>query len=177
MEVRSSRRAEEGFGTWWNLVHLTQGLVALSLLWNFVADAFNHLLSAVGGDAVLPAVGARIKGIDLCRCTWNEPGDFTCTAPLPPELCMIIFGCIVGGLLVYGIFKLVCWTDWVKEEITWEECWKEKKWYNPWDWITVLVCVTKKVVQWVLQKICKYVGTIVVIAVIVCVIAAVIVAL
>lgn len=176
MEIKRSRRAEEGFGVWWNLVHLFQGLVVLSLLWNFVAHAVNTLALAVGGPRLLAEVGPRLSGIEFCSCQWNDLGDLTCTGPLPPELCVIAVFCLVVGFLTYIMFKLVCWTEWVKEEITWEECWKEKKWYNPWDWITTVVCVTKKAVQWVLQKICKYLEWVIVIAIVVCIVGAIIAA-
>lgn len=177
MEIKKSRRAEEGFGVWWNLVHLLQGLVVLSLLWNLVADAVNSLALVTAGSRILPAVGVRLKGVQFCSVQLDDSGNIVGgEGPLPPELCYILSVCILVGGLTYVMFKLVCWTEWVKEEITWEECWKEKKWYNPWDWITTLVCVTKKAVQWVLRTICKYVGWVVTVTILVCIVAAIVAA-
>lgn len=178
METRQSRRAEEGFGFWWNIVHIFQGIVVLSLLWNLIADAVNSLALSFGRSQILPMGGPRLEGIRLCRVVIGEDGQIIGgEGPLPPELCYVLGVCIFVGFVTWAVFKLVCWTEWVKEEITWEECWKDKKWYNPWHWVTTLVCVTKKAVQWVLKTICKYLTWVVVAAVFVCIIALVVAAL
>ncbi|MGN7514484.1 MAG: hypothetical protein ACTHOM_08920 [Allomuricauda sp.] len=175
MKTSKSRRAQEGYGFWWNIVHIFQGLFAISLLWNFASETINKVSNTVGGSDFLPAAPLSLKGIDFCSIQFDDNGNIIGSeGPLPPELCAILAGCIFGGFLVWLIFKLICWTEWVKEEIEWEECWEEKDWYNPWHWITTLVCVTKKAIQWVLQKICKYLDTVIVILVIICVVVGVV---
>ena len=158
---RLGGRGQEGSGVFWDFVHAVQGLVALAFLWDLTAHAINEVSTLVGGSATaVPMTGIGIEWVT--ECGW---------------VCDVILLCIVTGVITYAILKLVCWTEWVQQEVSWQECWNEFKWYNPWSWVKVLVCVTKTAIQWVLQQICKWITVIVVVEVVTCIAATILVAL
>jgi hypothetical protein len=161
-EDQQGGRGQEGTGVFWDFIHVAQGIVALAFLWDFTLHAVNEVSTLLTGSAtVLPMIGALGLGVSI-TCGW---------------FCDVILVCIVTGVITYAVFKLVCWTEWVQEEISWRECWNEFRWYNPWSWVKTLVCVTKTALQWVLKQICKWIETIVVVLVITCILATILIAL
>jgi hypothetical protein len=153
-EVRAGGRGQEGTGVVSDVIHVVQGIVALAFLWDFTLHAVNEVSTLVAGSATpLPMVGALGLGVSV-TCGW---------------ICDVILLCVVTGVITYAVLKLVCWTEWVQQPISWQECWDEFTWYNPWSWVKTLVCVTKTALQWVLQQICKWVEVIVVVEVITCI--------
>jgi MFS superfamily sulfate permease-like transporter len=164
------RRNREGYGIGSDLVHIGQGFLALSLLWDFIAHIINDITQPRLDAELLPTIGLLSISDDVVVGTMG-----LCRAlVLPPEVCKVITVCVVSGILIYLVFKLVCEMDWVQIEISWEECWEEFTWYNPWDWFTTLVCITKTAFIWVLQKICRYIGYIVTVLIITCIVVGII---
>jgi hypothetical protein len=158
----TERRAEEGYGIGWDLVHLGQGLIALSLVWDLAAHAVNEIARLALDTGLLPLIGL----LDAIGNAIIRPGF--CEVSASPLLCLVFQQCIVTGFITYTVVKLVCWTEWVKEEIHWTVCWEEFVWYNPWSWVKTLVCVIKTAIRWVLKTICKWIEYVVLVPVIVC---------
>jgi hypothetical protein len=155
------------------LWRLAEGLLALTLLYSLLARVVNHAYSLVAGEhltdhEVLDGQGVLppIVAIRVEVGTW-------CYDRLGPDLCNAIAGvvtCLVLGAVVGEIFEKICGNEWVKESVNIQECWEEKDWYNPVDWVTTLVCVSVEVTKWTLQWICKVKSYLVIIAVVVCIV-------
>lgn len=160
----AERRKDEGYGFWWDLVHIGQGLFGLSLLWDLFAGTINQVSTLALGTQYLPMVWNFI--------VWEEG---LCEIIIGPEICGVLKGCFYIAGLAYLTTKLLCWTEWVKEEIKWEDCWDEISWKNPWSWIKTVVCVTKTIIRWVLKQLCDYIDIFVVVFVVVCIIAGLVV--
>jgi hypothetical protein len=161
-EDQQGGRGQEGSGVFWDFIHAVQGLVALAFLWDLTVHAVNEVSTLFAGAATaIPMTGA-VGLVVSWGCGW---------------FCDVILLCIVTGVITYSIFKLVCWTEWVQQQVSWRECWEEFRWYNPWSWVKVLVCVTKTAIQWVLQQICRWIEVIVVVEAVTCIGATILVAL
>lgn len=132
------------------------GLGGVALVYNLVAHAVNSVSNAVSDNA--------------------EPllEMFSTALAAPSFLGDLILVCVATGFVTYILLVLICSQEWVQETVEVEECWKKKKWWNPFHWVWAIVCTIKEVLKWVLKRICEWKEVIVTIAIITCIVAAVV---
>ena len=125
---------------------LTQGVSVLWLLVSFAVSAF--------GSAYMLAT----RGVGAARQSMlaHGAGAIGVVVTLPDPVAEILIACILVGVLTYIGLSYVCESEWVQETVRYEDCWKEKDWWNPFHWVWVLVCVVKETVKWVLKQICGW---------------------
>ena len=133
---------------------LAEGVVAIGLVASFAAHVVQEATMRGGERSV--AATAPI--------TVNVP------IPVPDPVIDLILTCVVLGIVTYMVLAWVCSSEWIKKKKKVKDCFKKKKWYNPFDWVRVLVCVFKWVVVKVLQTICGWKEVIVAALVIACVV-------
>jgi len=149
----------------------SQGVVVLGVLAGFAAHVVggvSMLLSRgqVAGQTVAPVAG-----------TVAAPGEIIIQTPpitLGDPIVDVILACIVTGIVVYTLLVAVCSSEWVKKKKKIKDCWHKKKWYNPFDWVRILVCVVKWVVRKILEVICKWKEIITIVLTIACIVVGII---
>lgn len=160
----SQHRSACSIPIWVQLWRLSQGLVALLLLYSLLAHLINHSFIArpinyayyllfnkniaqiVSGKGILPQVFQV------------NPQTIGCPDILGETACGYFRGVIVCYLTVVVVaivLNYICGTEWVQENVSVKNCWDEVEWYNPWDWFVATVCTITEVTKWVLKQICK----------------------
>lgn len=133
---------------WRELIRAAEGLVALLILWDGFAIVGGHLIRSLDGN--VPGGWSPVL-----MSSEREPGTIYCSdlGAFEPY-CNFLVICIVTVVVVAVVLKWVCERKWVQEERSYEDCWKEKDWYNPWHWVEVLVCAVVTTLWWVLKVVC-----------------------
>src|SRR6185295_16578752 len=109
--------------------------------------------------------------------TVAAPGEIIIQTPpitLGDPIVDVILACIVTGIVVSTLLVAVCSSEWVKKKKKIKDCWHKKKWYNPFDWVRILVCVVKWVVRKILEVICKWKEIITIVLTIACIVVGII---
>ena len=161
--VKTPPIREFAIGIW----HLAELIVAFGSLYSLAMHVINKsylLLSGAARDMTLNEIAAAAPVA--------APG---LTVTLPDPLATIIITCIVIGILVYVILTYLCEQEWVQEPVQIEKCWEEVTWYNPFSWVTAIVCTFVEVLKWVLKLICDWVPWIVIVLVISCIVIGIII--
>lgn len=136
------------------VARMLQVWTALWLTGSLVAEAVANAAAAAKGSQAMVVVPGTI-GV-VVRFAF------------PPPIIDIILVCVFSGFVTYMALRYVCEAKWVTEWQKVTDCWKEKHWYNPWDWFTTLVCVVTWVAVQVLRVICAWKEVLVIVAVITC---------
>jgi hypothetical protein len=139
------------------LWHAVQGVVVLGMAVGFAAHVVSMAMLAGNKQA-----GALAPSGIIVTTPPIAPGD---------PIIDVILVCIVTGIVVYLLLVAVCQSEWVKKKTKIKDCFRKRKWYNPFDWVRILVCVVKWVVRRVLQKICSWKEVLVIVLTVACIIA------
>lgn len=135
------------FGTT-DTVHAVQGLGAIALTYNWLAESVNLL-----AGLIVP----RLEGPLL-------PGLFEFpigVGPLFPPILWPIWHCILVGFITYVVIRWVCERQWVARTYVIRECLQP----NPFG---VIFCFLKIVTHWILVIICRWVVYIISIPIWIC---------
>ena len=129
---------------------IIQATIIFGLLYGYIGGVVDHA-RAILGRAPMNQLGETTQrgiGINICREVLHEGSDIF---KVP---CGLLAVCIITAVILYYILEWVCSQRWVQEETSFEECWEEIVWWNPWSWVKTLVCVVREVTRWVLKVIC-----------------------
>lgn len=146
------------------LWRMVQGLVALTMLYSFIAMVINKAYYLFTGQ-----LGSMTANQVATSAPILQPG---LVVTLPDPIAAIIISCIVVGVLTYIVMKQVCGSEWVMEVSHYEDCWEEISW-NPLSWISSIVCTVVTTIKWVIKIIYRILPVVITVLIISCVVIAV----